>query len=96
MVENKSVFQEVIIIKDNSGELKTQYTVDLTPWDQSEMEGYTPREGVAPLKGYSCSIRTLKVNKKFPKSRIDVDPANKELRKAISDMYAKYDELTKK
>ena len=92
VAKDKSIFQRTVSVADASGDLKAQFSLDLTPWDMSEMEGYTPREGVVPKKGHSCKISTLKPNKKYPKSRIDIDPSNKEFRDALRDMYKAYDE----
>lgn len=89
----KSIFKKVISVNDQSGDLKTQYSIDLSPWDSSLMDGYVP--GSQVHKGYSCKIATLKPNKKFPKSRVDIDPANAELRKAIEDMYKEFDKVNK-
>ena len=85
---------KVITILDNSEEMKTQYTVVLTPWDTSEMDNF--KEGDRVLKGFSCAIKTLKPLKKYPKGRVDIDPSNQDLRNALKDMYAKYDEVVKK
>ena len=93
MVNETSIYKKVVTIPDNSGEMKVQVTIDLTPWDSSKMESY--KEGSPVLKGHSCCIRTLKPNKKFPKARVDIDPSNKELRQALSEMYLAYDKVKK-
>lgn len=87
--EDNSLFKRVIQTNDKSGELKNQFTIDLTSYDTSKMPGY--KEGRKVAKGFSCRLSTIKVNKAHPKSRIDIDPANKEIRKAIEDMYKTFD-----
>lgn len=89
--DNDSLYKKIVSVNDSSGELKFQATVDLTEWDTSKMSGY--QQGDRVLKGYTCKIATLKPNKPKPKGRIDIDPSNQELRKAISDMYLAFDKL---
>jgi hypothetical protein len=94
-MENKetqnSLFKETIQENDKSGELKVQVTIDLSEYDTSTMDGY--KAGSKVYRGYTCKIATLKPNKAHPRSRVDIDPSNKEVRKAILDMYATYDKL---
>ena len=93
-MENNSIYKKSIQVQDASDELKVQYSIDLSPWDSSKIEGY--KEGSEIKKGYSCKIATLKPNKKYSKARIDIDPANIELRTAIREMYEAFDKVTKK
>ena len=90
-MENKtqSIYKKVVSEQDKQDELKTQVTIDLTPWDSSKMDGYV--EGSPVLKGFTCKFATLKPNKKYPKSAVYFDPANSDVRNALSEMYSAYD-----
>lgn len=92
-VKPDSFFRKVIVETNSQGDLKTQYLVDLSSYDTSKMPNF--KEGMVIYKGYTCQISTLKPSKSFPKNRIDIDPANKELRMAIMTMYDTYDRLIK-
>ncbi len=96
MAENEqvSIYKKVIPVNDGTGELKIQYTIDLTPWDTSKMDTF--KEGDVVRTGHSFCIKTLKPNKKYPRQRVDIDPSDKDFRKAMQEMYAKYDETIKK
>lgn len=87
--DDKSVFKEVVQDSDNSGELKVQFTIDLTRYDTSKMVGF--KEGDKIYTGYTCKLATLKPMKAHPRGRIDIDPSNNEIRTAIMKMYASYD-----
>lgn len=86
-----SLYKEVVTDEDNSGELKSQFTIDLTEYDTSKMVGY--KAGDRVYKGYTCKIAMLKINKPKPRSRVDIDPSNVEIRRAIMNMYSAYDKL---
>lgn len=90
-IDDTSVFKETIQENDKSGELKVQVTIDLTEYDTSKMEGY--KAGSKIYRGYSCKIATLKPNKAHPRGRVDIDPSNKEIKKAIFEMYANYEKI---
>lgn len=95
MVENKksdSVFNAVIDKESNSGDVLKRTIIDLSPYDTSQMEGY--KEGDAVYTGYTCQIRVQKLVGKGSRAFVNIDPSDKQIRKALSDMYAKFDELT--
>ena len=89
------LFKKIVSVDGVDGTLKVQHTIELSFWDQAKMEGYTPGR-YPPKTGYSCMISTLKPDKKYPKSRIDIDPSNMALRQAIADMYDKFDQIVGK
>lgn len=89
--QKKSIFKQVVHQNDNSGELKMQFTIDLTSYDTSEMQGY--KEGSPVYKGFTCKLATLKPMKQHPRGRIDIDPSNEEVRQAIMKMYQNYDKI---
>lgn len=91
MSDNTSLFKQIVQENDSSGELKTQFTIDLTEYDTSTMPGY--REGNKVYKGFTCKLATLKPLKAHPRGRIDIDPSNEKIRKAILSMYSAYDKL---
>lgn len=91
---NMSLYKEVVSEDDSSGELKVQFTIDLTEYDTSMMDGYVA--GSKVYKGFTCKLATLKPNKTRPRSRIDIDPSNKKIRDAIFNMYSAYDKLVSK
>ncbi len=87
----ESAFRKIISKNNSYDELQVQITIDMTKWDTSKMEGYVAGK---PVKtGYSTKISTLKPNKKFPRAQIHIDPSDKDVRKAILDMYAAHDKL---
>lgn len=88
---DNSLFRRVITEEDSSGELKSQVSIDLTKYDTSKMSTF--KEGDKVYTGFTCKIATLKPLKKFPRARIDINPANKELRDAIMAMYAAFDKV---
>lgn len=89
MAEEKLGFHRVVREDDKQGNLKMELSVVLSTYDTSKMEGYI--EGSKAYKGFTCAIATLKPNKQHPKSRIDIDPSNEDIRKAIFEMYSYYD-----
>jgi hypothetical protein len=95
--ENKKeipLFNRTIKDDDVFGNLKTQFTIELTEYDTSKMKGY--KEGSKVFKGYTCKLATLKPNRKNPINRIDINPSNRFIRDAILSMYLAYEELIKK
>lgn len=92
--DDKSVFKQVVQEGDVSGELKVQFTIDLTRYDTSKMDGY--KQGDKVYKGYTCKLATLKPMKQHPRGRIDIDPSNDEIRTAIMKMYDAYDKASGK
>lgn len=87
-----SLFKEVVIRNNSSGELKTQTTVELNSYDSSTMPNY--KQGSKVYTGYTCKIATLKPDKDNPRNRIDIDPTDKDVRNAIFKMYEAVDKLT--
>lgn len=89
--QEEPLFKEVVVENDSSGEMKTQFTIELNQYDTSKMPGYV--EGQRIYKGYTVKFATLKPNKPRPRSRIDFDPTNESIRNAILELFAKVDQL---
>ena len=79
--KQKSVYKKVIPEVLDSGELKRQTTIDLSPWEMGDKTGFT------------CQIRVIKLGNKPRTSFINIDPFNKEVREALTEMYKQADKL---
>lgn len=92
MAENKSTFKKVIDEKNTSGDLKRQYAIELSPWHFDA----DPEKGTKAMSGFTCRIGVLKLGGTKPSNNfVHIDPANKELRQALTEMYAEYDKVSK-
>lgn len=88
--KDEALVKRVCVVNDSQGELKTQTTLELFEWDTSKMDGY--KDGDVVQKGLNLSIRTLKVNKKYPKQRVDIDLLNPEVVDSLKEAIYKAEE----
>lgn len=94
MAEKKFVYHQVVDVKRNSGDLKQQITIDVSPYDTSEMEGY--KEGQQVYKGLTCRISVTKFGTNPKSSFINFDPTDVNIEKAIKQMYDEVHKSSKK
>ncbi len=83
MAENKSAYRKTLDVRSPSGNLKAQYTLDLSPWEMGDRKGHT------------CQLRVLKLGEKPSNKFVNFDPFNKEFRLMLKEMYAEADKLEK-
>lgn len=89
-----SLFKKVITKNNDAEELKLQVVINMTEYDTSSSKDFI--EGGKVFRGYTTMISTLKPNNNKVKARIDINPADQELRAAINEMYSAYDKIIKK
>ena len=84
---NDIIFQKVVDVKSAGGNLKRQYSLLVTPWSfEADAEKNTPA-----VSGHTCKISVMKLGLKPSNSFINIDPADKNLRDALAEMYKEYD-----
>ena len=83
----KSAYRKVIVETTQSGDLKKQTTIDLSPWE------FDSSDGGKAVSGFTCQIRVLKLGNKPKTSYVNFDPFNREIREALLDMYKQADKL---
>lgn len=86
---SKPVFSKVVDKETSSGQLTARTNVSLTPYNFIQENG-------AKNEGYFIQITVNKFgygDQKAKFGQVTLDPKNADLRKAIEDAYATYDEL---
>lgn len=85
--QQKSIYHKSIEKRSSAGNLTGIFVVDVSPWSM------TVKETGKLLAGHTMLISVQKLGQNPKLSRINIDPANKELKEALLEAYEAFENI---